>query len=127
MTPIQKLQNHFSAENVKQFVCTWGPRTIAAAFAGYYCLGFAYQIGLMAAIDKIAIPILVHSVGYAGLGALMPHFQWYAALGVRILSATIAAFLYDLVKEICKYAIRKFSGTAPVQTVLAFAQKNGFP
>lgn len=119
MTPIQKLQNHFSAENVKQFVYTWGPRTIAAAIGGYYCLGIAYKIGLMAAIDKIAIPILVHSVGYAGLGAIMPLFQWYTAVGIRIVSAVLAAALYDLIKAVCKCAIERLSTLKPLKAVLA--------
>ena len=76
------------------------PRLIVLGFAGYYSLGVAYEKGIMAAIDRVAIRILRHYVGYAGLGAIMPTFQWYAAWSVRALAAIGAGILYDLIERI---------------------------
>jgi hypothetical protein len=69
----------------------WTPPLIVGGFAGYYSLGFAYEKGVMAEIDRIAIRILRHKVGYVGLGVVMPTFQWYTAWGVRVTAAAIAA------------------------------------
>lgn len=73
-----------------QVVCVWTPQLIVGGFVGYYSLGFAYEKGVMAGIDQIAIKILKPKVGYVGLGAVMPTVQWYAAWGVRVTSAAIA-------------------------------------
>src|SRR6202030_3659505 len=86
-----------SSKKVFYFALKWTPRTIIAGFAGYYSLGVAYERGIMAAIDRIAIRILYHFVGYAGIGALMPTIQWYAAWGVRIAAAFTTTLLYDLI------------------------------
>lgn len=82
-----------------QFLLRWTPRTIIAGFAGYYSLGMAYDRGLMAAIDRVAIQVFRHFLGYAGMGAIMPTFQWYSAWGVRIVAALAAGLLYDLTER----------------------------
>jgi hypothetical protein len=92
-----------------QFILKWTPRTIVAGFAGYYSLGVAYEMGVMAAIDRIAIRILRHFMGYAGIGAFMPTFQWYSAWSVRIVSALGAGLLYDLTERIIRLAMTCFS------------------
>lgn len=99
MPSIQSIDCIPSPSRVKQFVVKWGPRTIVAALAAYYALGFAYALGLMAAVDRIAIACLKRAVGYAGIGALMPTFQWYAAWCMRIAAAAIAGLLYDLAEK----------------------------
>lgn len=99
----------------KDILLTWTPRVIVAVIAGYYSLGIAYDTGLMAEIDKIAIQILKHWVGYAGIGALMPTFQWYSALAVRMVAATVAGLLYDLIERLVRYLINAIWG-APVET-----------
>lgn len=87
---------HFNAEETKQFLFKWTPRAIVIGIGAYYGLGIAYETGLMAAIDKIAIGILKKSVGYAGIGALMPTVQWYSSLAVRFGMAAVASLSYDL-------------------------------
>lgn len=84
-----------------KFVIKWTPRIIAVSVGGYYALGIAYETGLMAEIDKVAIVIIKHHVGYIGLGALMPTVQWYAAWTVRCSFGLIAGLLYDLTEKIC--------------------------
>lgn len=84
------------------FALKWTPRMIVVGLAGYYSLGFAYDQGIMAAIDRQAIRILRHSMGYVGVGAFMPTFQWYSAWGVRITAAMGAALIYDLVEKITR-------------------------
>jgi hypothetical protein len=91
-----------------QFLLTWTPRLLVVAFAGYYGLGFAYEMGIMAEIDKIAIPIIKSWVGYAGLGAAMPTFQWYSAWGVRMAIAACAGIVYDLSERITLFFINTF-------------------
>ncbi|GAB4190078.1 MAG: hypothetical protein Tsb0015_11020 [Simkaniaceae bacterium] len=93
----------FSSDKIKNFVITWGPRAIFAVIAGYYSLGVAYDIGLMAAIDRVAIDVLKHYIGYAGLGAAMPTFQWYSAWAVRISAAAAGGLLYDVLERISLY------------------------
>jgi hypothetical protein len=87
---------HFNTEETKQILFKWTPRAIVIGVGAYYGLGIAYEIGLMAAIDKIAIGILKKSVGYAGIGALMPTVQWYSSLAVRFGMAAVASLSYDL-------------------------------
>jgi hypothetical protein len=77
----------------------WTPRAIAGCLAGYYSLGIAYEKGWMAALDRIAIQILSHHTGYLGIGAIMPTFQWYSALSVRLLSGLLGALVYDLAER----------------------------
>jgi hypothetical protein len=84
----------------------WTPRAGVAFYAGYYSLGFAYEKGVMAAIDRIAIPILLRAFGYAGIGAFMPTFQWYSALSVRLVAALAAGILYDLAERIVLFVWR---------------------
>lgn len=96
---------YFSLNNQwTQFFFKWTPRAIVAGFAGYYSLGVAYDIGIMARIDYHAIKAFRHFFGYAGIGAFMPTFQWYSAWSVRIASACIAAATYDLALRVAEYA-----------------------
>lgn len=73
-----------------QMLCVWTPQLVIGAFAGYYSVGYAYDKGVMAVIDRVAIRILKPKVGYVGLGVVMPTVQWYAAWGVRVSAAAIA-------------------------------------
>lgn len=94
------------SNQVSEFLIHWTPRAVTAAIGGYYGLGIAYELGIMAAIDAIAIQTLKHFVGYAGIGALMPTAQWYSAWGVRIAIGLIAGFAYDLAERcaLCTYS-----------------------
>ena len=83
----------------------WTPRAIAVAFGAYYGLGIAYDLGLMAILDRFAIHILKQTVGYAGLGALMPTFQWYMAISVRCFFGLIAGLSYDLIARAIRLAL----------------------
>lgn len=89
------------------FALKWTPRIIFVGIGGYYSLGVAYQFGIMAAIDKVAIKVLKHWVGYAGIGAVMPTFQSRAAWVVRGVSAAGAGLIYDSTERIVKYGVRK--------------------
>lgn len=91
-------------KEVFQFAVKWTPRAIVAGLAGYYSLGIAYHMGIMAAIDRIAMHIFLPSLGYMGMGFFMPTFQWYSAWGVRVLAAIGAGFLYDLAEKIFRAA-----------------------
>jgi|GEM_PF-6142905 len=77
----------------------WTLRGVFALIAAYYALGIAYSVGLMAYLDSLAISILPHYVGYAGMGAAMPWFQWYSAWAVRGLFAIGGALLYDCIAK----------------------------
>ncbi len=88
--------------------CEWTPRLICVSLAGYYSLGVAYSNGWMAQIDSIAIPILRRYYGYFGVGAVMPVFQQYSAIGVRFLAATGASFAYSVLEKVA-ITIYKFS------------------
>jgi hypothetical protein len=90
----------YDNNNFLNFILKWTPRTIVAGLAGYYSLGLAYDQGLMASIDRIAIRILRHFMGYVGIGGFMPTFQWYSAWGLRMLAAIGAGLLYDLAERI---------------------------
>ena len=57
--------------DLKSIVVKWTPRVLAVAIGSYYGLGLAYELGLMALIDTIAIKIVKHYFGYGGIGALM--------------------------------------------------------
>lgn len=94
-TSIENLPNNWVSKAAKL-----PPRILIAGFTGYYSLGLAYYYEIMAAIDKIAIRIIKHFFGYAGIGAIMPTFQWYAAWGVRITAAGGATYLYHVVERI---------------------------
>jgi hypothetical protein len=87
-----------------QFALKWTPRAIVVGLAGYYSLGVAYETGIMATIDRWAIRILRPSMGYMGIAAFMPTFQWYSAWSVRIVTAIGAGFLYDLIERIIRAA-----------------------
>ena len=103
-----------------QFSAKWGCRALAAGFTGYYSLGYAYRIGLMAAIDRIAISLIVKRVGYAGLGAAMPWVQRCAAHAVYLIGASAGACMYEKLKNIflrstrlCTFFGQIFGGSLP--------------
>lgn len=75
----------------------WTPRVVVGVVGGYYGLGAAYAYGVMAAIDRIAIAILLPKVGWVGIGALMPLIQWYGAWGVRIGCVILSEVAYHVV------------------------------
>lgn len=93
----------FNFKNGLSFTVRWGARTIFCCFVGYYSLGFAYYKGWMALIDQKAIEILLPSVGYAGLGAVMPNVQWYAARGVQILAAFAAGLVWEIIARVSQF------------------------
>jgi hypothetical protein len=88
---------------ITDFFLKWTPRAIAATVGGYYGLGIAYELGLMALIDQVAIQILKNIVGYAGIGALMPTVQWYTASAMQVIIGIGSGFLYDLAERCAKY------------------------
>lgn len=99
-------------------ILSWGGVTLVSLYVGYHVLGVAYAWGVMAAIDRIAIPILQHFFGYAGLGAVMPVFQYYAAWGVRVIAGALAGALYlvviRLLKALTQAVIRWARGSVQV-------------
>lgn len=98
--------------DVFKFALKWTPRAIVAGAAGYYCLGIAYDMGVMAAIDRTAIRILRPSLGYIGMAAFMPTFQWYAAWGLRTVAAIAAGLLYDLAERVLRAAFANYFQSA---------------
>ncbi|MBX7067140.1 MAG: hypothetical protein K1X28_07910 [Parachlamydiales bacterium] len=88
-----------SATPVTDFLLKWTPRAVAVAIGGYYGLGIAYEMGLMAAIDQFAIQVIKNFGGYVGIGALMPTVQWYSAWAVRIVMGIASGILYDLAER----------------------------
>lgn len=101
---VEECNSYF--QQFTNFTLKYTPRAVVALYCGYYCLGVAYSSGLMAAIDKVAIKILVKQVGYVGLGAVMPTFQWYSAWAVRLAAALIGTLIYDLIEKIAKASYR---------------------
>lgn len=95
-------------EQAASFVIKWGPRAIAVAVGGYYGLGIAYELGLMALIDQVAIQIIKHFLGYAGIGALMPTVQWYGAWAVQIAIGLGTGLLYDLAERCAMHYLARF-------------------
>ena len=85
---------------LSQSLQKWAPRLIAATVFGYYGLGYAYEFGLMHRIDLIAMAVLKHFSGRAGMGTFMPIFQPYAAYGVRITSGFCGACMIDLFEKL---------------------------
>lgn len=96
-------QNPTISDNIIKILCDWGPTAVITCVAGYYGLGIAYDLGVMARIDQIAIPILKNWFGYAGLGAIMPTFQWYAAWAVRLCCGAIAGFICKVMQMALVY------------------------
>ncbi len=96
-----------SSGGTTAFLFKWTPRAIAVAIGGYYGLGIAYECGLMALIDQVAIQVIKHFAGYAGIGAFMPTVQWYAALGARITIGLCVGVIYDLVERSLFYLGRR--------------------
>jgi hypothetical protein len=94
---------------VVPFLVKWTPRAVAVAIGGYYGLGIGYDLGLLAIIDKIAIQVLKHLVGYAGVGAYMPTVQVYAAWGIRVTVGLGAGLIYDVCERGAISCYRKAS------------------
>ena len=107
-TNSQGQNTEWTSKDAADFWLKWTPRALAIGFGAYYGLGVAYDLGLMAGIDRIAMDILKQSVGYVGIGALMPTIQWYTAVGVRIVMAAMAGMLYDLSERIATYVYRQW-------------------
>lgn len=107
---------HESSFNL-DFLIKWTPRAIAVAIGGYYGLGVAYEWGIMAQVDQVAIKIIKHFAGYAGIGALMPTVQWYSAWGVRIVMGLSLGLLYDIAERNAKFCYQIFKSiTSPEET-----------
>lgn len=96
------------------FTCKWTMRAGVGGFCGFYSLGFCYEYGVMAKIDAIAISVILPSIGYAGLGAFMPGFQWYSAWAVRVVAGLLGALIYDLTERACMAAFRYFFASIPI-------------
>ncbi len=94
-------------QHAKAMLLKWTPRLLVATFAGYYCLGMLYDYGVLAAIDKVAIVVVKHFVGYAGVGAAMPTIQWYCAWGARMAVAAAAGIGYDITERFALYVYHK--------------------
>jgi len=103
-----------TGEKVANFVIKWTPRAIVVTIGGYYGLGIAYELGLMALIDQVAIQAIKHVVGYAGIGALMPTVQWYSAWGARIAIGLGAGVIYDLAEKGIKACWARFTENKPL-------------
>lgn len=84
-----------------------GRRTLVAGAAGYYVLGFAYQTGLMAKVDRLVLDAFFPSVGYFGVGLVMPEVQRRSSLIVRVSAACLAGVLYDILERIF-FAVFRF-------------------
>jgi hypothetical protein len=110
-----------------QFALKWTPRTIVAGLAGYYCLGVAYEMGIMANIDRIAMRVLRPSMGYMGMAVFMPTFQWYSAWGVRITAALAAGLLYDLTERLLRIVFNAINPQSNVNTPLTAAPLHRSP
>lgn len=100
---------NITPESAKNFAVKWTPRLLVTAFVAYHILGVAYAVGLMAAIDRIAIPIIKAMVGYAGLGATMPVFQWYSALAVQVTGGVFAGIIYDQIEKVFRHCVTALS------------------
>lgn len=100
-----------------RFFIRWTPRLVVVLLAGYYSLGIAYDTGVMAACDRVAISLLKEWFGYVGIGAMMPPFQWYSAWGFRCIAGICAGIIYDLLERLMRTMIRKIT-TKPAQPQL---------
>lgn len=105
---LERYAPSFSSNPFSYVILKWTPRFIVAGLSGFYSLGLAYDLGIMAAIDRIAIRVLRHYVGFTGLGAIMPIFQWYAAWGIRAIAAITATLFYDLIERIVYLVYARF-------------------
>lgn len=91
-----------NTSKIRDLITNYAPKATVVLVVGYYSLGIAYSIGLMAVIDKIAIGIILHYAGYAGVGKLMPSFQQYSSWGVRGAAMLAAGFVFDLAIKVGK-------------------------
>lgn len=110
----------YPSNNTQDFILKWTPRLVVAGFAGYYSLGLAYEYGIMAAVDRLAISLFKHFVGTAGIGAAMPSFQWYASWGVRITAIAGAEILYDLGEKAINYLYDKIRPAPKLATCVQY-------
>lgn len=111
MTPVSPPPSN--TEKVTTCVVKWAPRAIAVAIGGYYGLGIAYDMGLMALIDQVAIQAIKHVLGYAGIGAMMPTVQWYSAWGGHIAFGIVTGVMYDLTEKGIKACWNRLSENRP--------------
>jgi hypothetical protein len=107
--------NSWAGSDILPWLLKWTPRAFFAALGGYYSLGVAYGTGVMARIDVLAIKILKHFSGYAGVGAGMPIVQSYAAWGVRFVGAALCVWLYILVEKILCFVYAKIFGSRQLE------------
>lgn len=91
------------AQEVERFFWRWTPQVLFACCVGYWSVGIAYELGIMASLDKVAIYFLKQHVGTIGVGALMPQFQWYSAWAVRTVAAAGAMIFYNLSERALGY------------------------
>jgi len=96
------------SSSVMPFLMKWTPRAAFALVGGVYGLGIAYETGLMALIDRVAIYVIKRFFGYVGVGALMPTIQWHAAWLARSTIGGCAAFTYDLTERGSVYVYQKY-------------------
>lgn len=99
MDPGNQTPPFFIFDRAMTIAFRWTPRAIMAGLGGYYSLGIAYDYGLMASIDRVAIAVFRKTMGHVGMGAFMPTFQWYSAWAVRFSAAVTAGLLYDLAER----------------------------
>lgn len=100
-----------------RFFIKWTPRLIIVFLTGYYSLGIAYDTGVMAACDRVAISLLKDWFGYVGIGAMMPPFQWYSAWAFRCFAGLCAGIIYDLLERLIRRIVRKMV-QKPIQSQL---------
>lgn len=101
-TSITENTDFLSFKQLTKFAVIYGPRLIILGLVGYASLGFCYHIGLIGYITELAIPIIKNQVGYIGLGAVMPTFQWYLAWGVRVVSVILAECILESAWFLCR-------------------------
>ncbi len=92
-----------------QTVKTWAPRLLFATVCGHYCLGWAYEVGLMHQIDLIAMGIFKHFVGRTGLSVFMPRFQAYSPQVFQSVASMMGALLFTGVEKTCSFVYQKMA------------------
>lgn len=103
----QESTSSFS-DNMFHFGLKWAPRSICAYIGARYFLGYAYEVQLMAKIDRVCIVIIRHFFGRTGIGTAMPTVHWYCAIGVQTIAGVMTALLYDLTERIIRSAASLF-------------------
>ena len=118
MIAVQETVTRDFFQSARSFATKWGPRLVVVTLGAYYGLGIAYELGIMAKIDQIAIRYIKSFFG-GGLtaslwvGLLMPGVQSYSAIGVRIAVGFSAGFCYDRLECVAQFAYRKLQRNSP--------------